>query len=472
MPRSSLPTRLRATLATAGVVVAGLAVVGISSAPALAAGTATWTGASSQLWSDPGNWSGGTPAPGDGLVFPAGAVQTTTVNDLAPGTSFDSLVVAAPGYDISGNAIAIANTLSATYATGSSTSDLDLSFGAGAVDVASGGSLSVDGAITGASGLTLGGGGTLRLSSPANTYSGDTLVGEGVLQVDGTITSRVVLAGGTLTGSGSLDGPGITGLPPSTITPGTAQGPGDLRYRANTGLTLPSSSTLHIDIEGPTAGTGYDRLRLTSGSALFNPNGAVLDVDLGYLPTVNTSYQIVSQTFGSPITGRFNGISQFGSFVEGPATFSVGYFNSGVILTVVAVSSVPTASVVVADDSLTAGESSLVTVAFNAPVTGFTNADLTDRQRHPERCLVLGWRHHLDGTFTPAASTTDATNVITLDKTGVRNAAGHAGYGTTNSNNYAVDTVRPTASIVVADDDLHAGETSLSPSPSARRSPD
>ncbi|MFI5428592.1 hypothetical protein [Aeromicrobium sp. UC242_57] len=81
--------------------------------------------------------------------------------------------------------------------------------------------------------------------------------------------------------------------------------------------------------------------KLTSGSALFNPNGANLDIDLGYLPAVNTSFQIVSQTFGSPITGRFNGISQFGSIVVGPVTFSVGYFNSGIILTVVGVN-VPT----------------------------------------------------------------------------------------------------------------------------------
>ena len=91
----------------------------------------------------------------------------------------------------------------------------------------------------------------------------------------------------------------------------------------------------------PTVGTGYDQLKLSSGSALFNPNDATLDVDLGYVPAINTSFQIVSQAFGSPITGRFNGISQFGSVTSGPVTFSVGYFNSGIILTVVGVN-VPT----------------------------------------------------------------------------------------------------------------------------------
>ncbi|WP_147475834.1 Ig-like domain-containing protein, partial [Pseudomonas syringae] len=49
----------------------------------------------------------------------------------------------------------------------------------------------------------------------------------------------------------------------------------------------------------------------------------------------------------------------------------------------------------------------------------------------------------------------------TLDNTGVTDAAGNTGAGITNSNNYAIDTQRPTASILVADASLTAGETSL-----------
>ncbi|MNN68835.1 hypothetical protein D3C81_1845730 [compost metagenome] len=64
-------------------------------------------------------------------------------------------------------------------------------------------------------------------------------------------------------------------------------------------------------------------------------------------------------------------------------------------------------------------------------------------------------------TFTPAASTVDATNIITLNNTGVHDLAGNAGTGTTDSNNYAIDTVRPTAAIVVVDTALAIGETSL-----------
>jgi large repetitive protein len=43
----------------------------------------------------------------------------------------------------------------------------------------------------------------------------------------------------------------------------------------------------------------------------------------------------------------------------------------------------------------------------------------------------------------------------------VQDAAGNIGLSTTQSNNYAIDTQRPIASIVVTDDVLQAGESSL-----------
>ncbi|EIK70299.1 BNR/Asp-box repeat protein [Pseudomonas fluorescens Q8r1-96] len=122
---------------------------------------------------------------------------------------------------------------------------------------------------------------------------------------------------------------------------------------------------------------------------------------------------------------------------------------------------VPTATIVIADTTLSIGETTLVTVTFNSAVSGFDNADLTVSNG------TLSTMSSTDGgvtwtaTFTPSASISDTSNVITLDNTGLINAAGNAGVGTTDSNNYAVDTVRPTATIVVADTAIAAGETSL-----------
>ena len=121
----------------------------------------------------------------------------------------------------------------------------------------------------------------------------------------------------------------------------------------------------------------------------------------------------------------------------------------------------PTASIVVADNSLATGETSLVTITFSEAVTGFANADLTIPNGTLSAVSSSDGGITWTATLTPAASVTDATNLITLDNTGVADAAGNAGTGTTDSNNYAIDSTRPTVSIVVADTSLIAGETSL-----------
>ncbi|MHA1104099.1 Ig-like domain-containing protein, partial [Kosakonia cowanii] len=64
-------------------------------------------------------------------------------------------------------------------------------------------------------------------------------------------------------------------------------------------------------------------------------------------------------------------------------------------------------------------------------------------------------------TFTPAANISDTTNIITLDNSAVVDLAGNTGTGTTISNNYSIDTQRPTATIVVSDTALRIGQTSL-----------
>ncbi|MFM2351325.1 MAG: hypothetical protein RIR04_2291, partial [Pseudomonadota bacterium] len=104
----------------------------------------------------------------------------------------------------------------------------------------------------------------------------------------------------------------------------------------------------------------------------------------------------------------------------------------------------PVASILVADNVLSIGETSAVTFTFTQAVTDFTNADLTI----PSGALTdvvsadnITWT----ATFTPAAATSDTQNVIALNLANVTNA----GSGTVNSNNYAVDTVRPTATISV-----------------------
>ena len=108
-----------------------------------------------------------------------------------------------------------------------------------------------------------------------------------------------------------------------------------------------------------------------------------------------------------------------------------------------------------------AGETSLVTFTFTEAVTGFSNADLTVQKGTLSAVSSGDGGITWTATLTPTADLEDTSNVITLDGTGVADAAGNAGVGTSVSNNYAIDTLRPDANIVVADSALQAGETSL-----------
>ena len=125
--------------------------------------------------------------------------------------------------------------------------------------------------ISGSSGFNKEGAGVLALSG-ANTYSGTTGINAGTLLVDGTVAGAVALAGGTLAGTGTITGAGITTSGTPSIDPGPIGGTGILTYSGSSGATLASGTTLKIDINGSTVGTGYDQFKLTNSSALFDPN--------------------------------------------------------------------------------------------------------------------------------------------------------------------------------------------------------
>ncbi len=83
-----------------------------------------------------------------------------------------------------------------------------------------------------------------------------------------------------------------------------------------------------------------------------------------------------------------------------------------------------------------------MTITFNEAVSGLTSADFTVSNG------VLSGLSSGDGgitwtaIFTPTASVENTSNVITLDNTGYTDLAGNAGTGSTDSNNYTVDTAQ------------------------------
>ncbi|MDT8318279.1 MAG: Ig-like domain-containing protein, partial [bacterium] len=121
----------------------------------------------------------------------------------------------------------------------------------------------------------------------------------------------------------------------------------------------------------------------------------------------------------------------------------------------------PTATIVVADNALAAGETSLVTITFSEAVTSFDNTDLSVANGTLSAVSSADGGITWTATLTPTADLEDTTNIITLADASITDLAGNTNTGTTDSNNYAIDTLRPTATISVADTALAAGETSL-----------
>ncbi|RTL35477.1 MAG: DUF4214 domain-containing protein, partial [Rhodocyclaceae bacterium] len=121
----------------------------------------------------------------------------------------------------------------------------------------------------------------------------------------------------------------------------------------------------------------------------------------------------------------------------------------------------PTATIVISDTALKIGDTATVTVTFSEAVTGFTNADLSVANGALSAVSSSDGGTTWTATYTLTASIEDATNLITLDNTGITDVAGNAGTGTTSSSNYVVDTSAPAApgiDVIAADDIINAME--------------
>ncbi len=119
----------------------------------------------------------------------------------------------------------------------------------------------------------------------------------------------------------------------------------------------------------------------------------------------------------------------------------------------------PSATLVVADSTLKAGQSTTVTITFNEAVSGLTPADFSVANGALSNLASVDGGITWTATLTPGANVTAAGNLITLDNTGYTDAAGNTGSGSTDSNSYSIDTQRPSATLVVADSTLKAGQS-------------
>ncbi|HEV7364629.1 MAG TPA: autotransporter-associated beta strand repeat-containing protein, partial [Gemmatimonadales bacterium] len=187
-----------------------------------------------------------------------------------------------------------------------------------ALTVGGAGNTTVSGVIGTTSGtLTKDGTGTLTLSA-ANTYTGSTTASAGTLLVNGSQgSSAVSLNGGTLGGTGTVGAITSTALG-GTVSPG--QGPGILNS-GNLNWSTGGPSFV-VELNGTTAGTGYDRLNVIG---TVNLGGATLTALVGFATTNGMTFTVITNDGADAVTGTFTGLPEGSTLVLGGLGFKISY---------------------------------------------------------------------------------------------------------------------------------------------------
>ena len=129
--------------------------------------------------------------------------------------------------------------------------------------------------------LLLAGVGTLTLAN-TNTFSGMTVINGGTLILKGNLAGGMNVSNGVFAPQGR---PAIGGA-----------------------LMMQANGTLRIRLNGTTAGTGYDQVRMTNTTATTSLAGALDIVAVPGLPT-NTAFTVIDRAGTSPASGSFAGMA-------------------------------------------------------------------------------------------------------------------------------------------------------------------
>jgi hypothetical protein len=316
----------------------------------------TWTGAVSNLWSNPGNWLGGVPGPGDPIVFPAGASNLVNIDDLADGMLFKLILFTGGNYDISGGAFGLtegiasnsapntihndlqvvgSQTMAGSYCCGPLNLGGEISLGANTLTLSY--QVNVTGKITGTGGLAVGD--IIVLSGP-NTYTGPTMITQRG-EIDGVQPASAISTAGyynsTVSGTGRAGS--IILSSGASIQPGQGFG-GSIGKLSSGSVAFNAGSYLFATLNGSLPGVSYDQLSVT-GTVSIDP-AANLYTTLGFTPAKGQIFVLVSNDGTDPVVGTFSGLPQDATFNLGPYPFQISYIGkSGNDITVTSLSGDP-----------------------------------------------------------------------------------------------------------------------------------
>jgi len=348
-----------------------LTALALASLPTHAA-TKTWDGSASGLWTTAGNWTGNVaPVNGDALVFPSGPTRLLTTNSPGAATNFTSLTVTGDGYSLFSSPLSLTNGMtnagglnavntlhaqlhpraSQTWEVAARNTlilESNIGFTAITLTLEVNGTLRADGNFFGGANANLVklGNGRLDMNGPNNVLN-QVRVGEGTLSVDGVFTanSLIISNGAVLAGAGTV--PAFTNGGSLRIGPDFGTGPGQLTVTApGTTVFLPGSS-MQVQVQGTTPGTGHDQLRVANPPNLTHGLLTVLR-DAAFPLSPGQKFVLITNTGAAAFTTTFTNLPQ-GAFITNalpPTTvFQISYAGGSgndVELTVVLVTVTPT----------------------------------------------------------------------------------------------------------------------------------
>jgi fibronectin-binding autotransporter adhesin len=161
-----------------------------------------------------------------------------------------------------------------------------------------------------------------------------------------------------------LGGTGTVGAITSTALGGTvAPGPGPGILNSGNVNWSTGGPSFVVELNGTTAGTGYDRLNVTG---TVNLSGATLSGTVGFAPTDGLTFTIITNDGGDAVTGTFAGLPEGSTVVLSGQSFRISYVG-GTGNDVILMGSAPTlalASNVAPSGSVPPGTDLTYTVTF------------------------------------------------------------------------------------------------------------
>jgi autotransporter-associated beta strand protein len=208
------------------------------------------------------------------------------------------------------------------------------SSGTGALFLNGSGNTTFSGLIIGTGGdVFKNGTGTFTLNGN-NTYGGQTTVANGTLIINGSQPQSPV----TISASGTLGGDGTVGNVSNTSGGVVAPGSSPAILTTSNAVFAGAGSEFNVELNGTTAGAGYDQLNVRGTVSL---GGATLHVTNGFgindAPAEGTQFVIINNDGADAVSGTFNGLASGAIITSGGLKFQISYTGgtgNDVVLTV------------------------------------------------------------------------------------------------------------------------------------------